>query len=363
MLGVVLINFNEMNLLPGKESSFNSNIIAILIKSVFFNRSYLIFAFLFGYSLYILKNSLSIYGDRIANRVIHQRLLTLFCLGFIQTVFIWWGTILMLYAVYGFLIYWLLKKTSYSAQIACGTIVLLFIPCILGCLPEFSNVDFYINWLPELQVPQLQESYSNGNLISIIKLNLLAWVYDFYGISGKLNSVNDILYAIEYNCQIIGLILFGYLLSERKAIQNLGITTNIIFGIGCFLFYALVILLAKYFPIKLEFLENLTFTGFICLSIILISRSNLLNKILFPFSIVGKTAFTFYVLHMVAAYLIFYVFGHYQKFAFLQIESIAALVFCLLLIFNFYFLRYFQMGIFERLLRSFTYLGINKNFK
>jgi uncharacterized protein len=139
MLGVVLINFNEMNLLPGQEPSFTKNLFSTLIRTLFFNRAYLIFAFLFGYSLYILEKSLYKYEDNTIRKIIYQRLLALFCLGLIQTIFIWWGTILTLYSIYGLIIYWIIKKLKYRMKIIISILFLLVAPLMLRPMLKWAT--------------------------------------------------------------------------------------------------------------------------------------------------------------------------------------------------------------------------------
>lgn len=148
--------------------------------------------------------------------------------------------------------------------------------------------------------------------------------------------------------------MLGYATSEKSMIQKLSTKINIILLILSVIFYFLISLTNQ------KLLLNLIFTLITCLSILLISKSSKFNILLYPFSIAGKTAFSFYVLHMTISYYIFYIARQYQKFTFIQIEYLAIFTFCIILTFNFYILKKYQMGIFEKILRKLTYLGISK---
>ena len=362
MLGIVLINFHEMNFLPGSTTVFENNQLSKLVQTLFFNRTYLIFAFLFGYNLHIFKQATLKYNNYFSNRIIYQRLLAILVLGLIQTIVLWWGTILILYSMYGFMIYLIVKKISFMVKICLSLTIIFLIPILINYLDlKFHKVNLNIPILPAFDVDNFRAYCINGNLLQIMKLNLQAWLYEYFGVAGGNISLYQLLYSISYNCQIFGLILFGYSLSEKNVIQNLTYSNNFLFLSLCFTIYLFV----KYaninlFQMDLIFIENLFFAFSIILIIIFIHKTKL-SFIIQPFSIVGKTAFSFYVLHMICSYIVFYVMHQYQKYSFFQVELLAFGTFCFLFVAMFLLLRKTEYGLFEIILRKCTYFKIPRD--
>lgn len=75
------------------------------------NKFYIIFAFLFGVGAAIFVTNAEHAGDRPAVRM-SRRLLVLAVFGCAHVVCVWWGDILLAYAVLGFFLLWLLLRFS-----------------------------------------------------------------------------------------------------------------------------------------------------------------------------------------------------------------------------------------------------------
>jgi uncharacterized protein len=358
MLGVILINFHEMNLLPGQEGSFPESIFSSLIRDTFFNRSYLIFAFLFGCSLYLLgRNKLdSKSSTDFVNQIIMQRLRAILVFGLIQTLLIWWGTILIIYAIYGYLIYHITKTISSKLQIILFLFILVVFPLLMSDVTQFDEITITISWFPELNI--IQSYYTKYNAIGLAKLNLFAWLYDFYGVSSH-TDIGTIKQCIIYNCQIFGLIGIGYQMAKTNVLLTLRLLPNIIILGSIMFLYWLVISYGSQLALNKWFLKDLLFSICICLFIKLIINIKYIEYLLFPLAIIEKYSFSFYVLHMLISYTIFYVLGLYQNTSFYIQEYMAILTYCILFTMCYYLYKTKKSGPLEILLRKITYYKMN----
>lgn len=358
MLGVVLINFYEMNFLPTEQDDlFHNDLFSKLIELTFFNRSYLIFAFLFGCSLFLIsKNKLNNkYSQKLINTIIEQRLKTILLFGIIQTIFIWWGTILIIYAIYGYFVYCISKFLSNKIQNILFVSILIFLPLIMNHFSKFDNIIINITWFPSLKM--LYSYYSNYNPVGIIKLNLLAWIAEYFKLYNHTN-IGNIKQAIIYQCQILGLIGVGYQTAKHNVLIILTPTLNI-FILGIVILLYLLITHYEY-DVNLNewFLKNLLFSTGALLTITLITKIKYLRWFLLPFAIIGQYSYSVYVLHMLTSYVIFYVFGFYQKTSFYQQEYLAILTYYVLFVVSYYLYKIQKSGPMEVLLHKFTYLKI-----
>lgn len=356
MLGVVLMNFHEMNLLPHQNIILPNTLFSNLIYFTFFNRSYLIFAFLFGCSLHLLtKNKIDKFSQTIINKIIFKRLKMILIFGFIQTTCIWFGTILIIYAIYGYFVYYVTKILKDKVQIILYIVILIILPLLLNHISKFDKIILHLSYLPSLET--LNNYYISYNPLGIIKLNLFAWLYDYYGIS-SITTLGEFKQNIIYNCQVLGLIGIGYQIAKKDMLVSLKLIPNIFLLIITIFLYFLITIFEQKTTIDEWFLKNLLFSTGACLFIKLISNNDNIKGWLSPFVIVGQYSFSFYVLHMIISYIVFYVFGLYQKISFYEQEFIAIFSFYILFVVSNYWHNAKKSGPMEILIHKFTYYKI-----
>lgn len=264
MFGVVIVNFFEMNFLPGKTLSSKLPFFSIfdqvshsIVNLLFVNRAYILFAFLFGYNLFILQQKRAKNPSHSIDSLIYQRLFIIFIFGLVQTSLLWWGTILMVYAVYGFISYLFIKNISRILQFYLALVILFILPVFIEntnyLLNFFSylNFDFKLNVLKSYCKPDLSELkqlYINGEFCKIITTNLIFWFYDYYAL--------NIISSISYSCQILGLIILGYAAAGYKFLETISKTKIISYIIISFCCYFILYTLNKsgyyYFLILME---------------------------------------------------------------------------------------------------------------
>jgi uncharacterized protein len=109
--------------------------------TLFIAKSYVLFAFLFGYSLTLLLSSVERRGLN-ATRVYRNRLLALLLFGVVHAVCFFVGDILVVYAILGPLLFWLRRKPDRtvwrSAAALCLLQLIVFVA--MGMLPP-TEVD------------------------------------------------------------------------------------------------------------------------------------------------------------------------------------------------------------------------------
>jgi uncharacterized protein len=87
---------------------------------------------------------------------------------------------------------------------------------------------------------------------------------------------------------------------------------------------------------------------------ILISNTNIL-KFFIPFRFVGQMALTNYLLQSIVSIGLYRLFHLYMKISLVEGTIISLIIFCVQLVFSYYWLTYFHNGPAEWLWRSFTY--------
>lgn len=132
LLGIILVNvpFLAISGQSYTEASVASGLdrtVAFLVTMLVAGKFYVIFSFLFGYSaLFILKD-----GSRTDRRVYRRRLVALLLLGLAHAIFFFVGDILVTYALLGFAILLLVKRSDRALWL---TALIVFCVAALGIL-------------------------------------------------------------------------------------------------------------------------------------------------------------------------------------------------------------------------------------
>lgn len=152
LLGIVLVNapFLAISAAGYSEASVAAGwdrVVAFLVTMLAAGKFYIIFSFLFGYSsLFILKD-----GSKLNRRVYRRRLVALLLLGIAHVVFFFVGDILVTYALLGFALLLLVKRSDRALWLtalivwviaACWVIAIAGLTAIVTVLfPEEAAVD------------------------------------------------------------------------------------------------------------------------------------------------------------------------------------------------------------------------------
>ncbi|MFJ7949913.1 DUF418 domain-containing protein [Lysinibacillus sp. NPDC096418] len=286
-------------------------LIDILIEKKFFS----IFSFLFGVGFYIFTSRAESRGDKPRWRFV-RRLLSLLVIGIVH-VFIFWGSILAIYAVIGlFLVPFYHAKVSTISKWLCGIvsahIIALLLQVFVPNTGVFSNV---INFL--------------GNDAIAIFIMFL---------SGFLVAKADwVSHISEYTKQIkwiqMGTIPFfiGFSIWIWFAAQGDNQNMNSIIALGL-----------------------IPTTYFYLTSLFLILENKQIVKFLKPIACVGQMAFTNYVAQSFIGLAIISLMG-LEVVSPNNIVIISILIFSIQIIFSVVWFKFFKMGPLEKVWRFMTY--------
>ncbi|MFO0582691.1 MAG: DUF418 domain-containing protein [Anaeromyxobacter sp.] len=222
MLGIVLVNFPSMNTLAGEETTAYGGPQGPLDRAVnganllFLNgKFYPIFALLFGLSLFLFDR------EGRSGRTLGlaaRRLVILAALGALHVTLVWWGDILLVYAVLGLLALPALRAPPRA--VLAGAIALLLVPLLsLAPLPPAS--------LPglALALPSPEEAaatYAAGTFAALVRQRWLDWLSDFTPFAGARAGLGLLLGYAAYFGQLLGLFLLGVWAGRRGLHLRLG---------------------------------------------------------------------------------------------------------------------------------------------
>ncbi|MDC7676024.1 DUF418 domain-containing protein [Asticcacaulis machinosus] len=278
------------------------------VDEVFFTGKFItIFSMLFGVSLYLI--SASDPDDLpLTQRVIGRRLGWMVIFGLIHGALIWYGDILLLYAICGFVFFsWrnleakpLLVVGSVLYLIGNGIILWPAINDGIGVIPEPSVP------MPDLLNPtiELMRSGFTGSL----RGNFTMW---------SQSIINEILFylPVTVGLMMIGLGLFksGFLRGESRSVTYAAII--VLAGASLTLIGGqAAVIIAEGFPavrimglyaIANEYLSIIVSLGYVS-TLILIARTSWGLKLLSPLRDAGRMAFTNYLLQSLIMTVIFY---------------------------------------------------------
>ncbi|SDY02591.1 uncharacterized protein SAMN05421736_101169 [Evansella caseinilytica] len=325
-----------------------------------------IFSFLFGYGMIIFQERAVQKGRRFG-ALYSRRLLALLLFGLIHGLFIWYGDILVHYALLGFILL-LFRKCRPKTLLVWSLMMLMLVPGLLllsgseASTPELS---------PEFQqrvdewIEQDQIIYGSGSYGDILQQRISDWIASFAN-------------QIVFYPQILGLFLMGAYFARRKLLHDVSgnraalvkvcLWTGVT-GLGLSFLPGLLPLLAGSAAAgmgnTLELLRALLgfpLTGLFYITVLaLFAGNNASKRVLQPLANTGRMAFTNYIMQSAAGTLIFYGYGlgWFGKVGPLFGSLIALLIFILQIVFSTLWLRRFQIGPLEWLWRTITYFSFS----
>jgi len=218
MLGIVLVNFPTMNTMAGDETTAYGGMQHPLDRwvgganMVLLNgKFYPIFAFLFGLGLALADRA----GGR-PRRLAARRLLLLLGVGLLHLLLVWWGDILVVYALLGLLVLPALGWPPRRLLLA-AVALLVLVPALsplLALLDRIGLVAAGQGVLPGLGLalppPEaVAATYAHGTFPEMLHQRALDYLSDFTPFAGREASPAKLLGYGTYYAQLLGLMLLG----------------------------------------------------------------------------------------------------------------------------------------------------------
>lgn len=339
------------------------NELVLLLRGIVIDGKFvLIFSFLFGFGMVLMRESAQAKG-RSVNRLYTRRLTALLLIGLLHGVFVWYGDILTHYALMGFLLM-LFQRCKPRTLLIWSLSLLLIVPILVtGASLLSDSASQAFDPLSQADAHQIgvyyQERdaaiYGAGTMTQII----IQRVNDYIG---------SIFNMLLFYPQIIGMFLMGAYFCKRRILHDVqenrkGIIRLLIIGGGIGLVLQLVLSLVKGLPFWGEAAALFVGAPLLALAYIglfaLLYQDRLWKQALHWFSYPGKMAFTNYLLQSVLCGLIFYSYGlgWYGTIEPIWQMLIVVVIFALQAMFSRVWLKWFPIGPLEYVWRLFTYWG------
>ncbi|MEK3730490.1 MULTISPECIES: DUF418 domain-containing protein [Lysinibacillus] len=307
---VVLIEGGPMPDMSGINGIIDS-LIDIFIEKKFFS----IFSFLFGVGFYIFASRAEARGDKPRKRFA-RRLFALLLIGIIH-IFLFWGSILAIYAVIGFLLlpFYSVKISTISKWLF--TIISLHILVILGQM-----------YMPNNAVLSAIYGLLGNDAVAIFIMFLSGFLVAKAGWVGHISEHAQKIKRVLYStCPFfIGFSLWIWFASQAddqqiQSIIGLGVVPTTYFYLSC---------------------------------LFLLLENKQIAKLLQPIGRVGQMAFTNYLAQSFIGTAIISLMG-LQVVSPSEIVIIASITFIIQIIFSVIWFKFFSIGPFEKLWRFMTY--------
>jgi uncharacterized protein len=385
LFGILMVNMPLMNapftteigeFILWKDPANHSAI--TFIRLFFTGKFYTIFSMLFGIGFYLFIRKAE-EGNRQIVSLYRFRLLWLLIFGILHIVFLWYGDILLIYALAGFIMVWFRKKSVKTlviwAAIFMSVPVLLtsffaFIISVAQQMPGASEEighsfhEAFVNM--KLLTENALKVYPNGTFSEIIRMRLSEYA----------NMAGAIIFFIP---NVLAMFLVGMALAKKEVFSRLSV--QMAFFKKMFLF-ALPVAIAGnigfvYFAqnssmVKLSYNSAFYVAGMsiggVALALVYISLIALSFQKIYPSGFAkaiistGKMALTNYIMQSVICTTLFfsYGFGLYGKVNIWQGIILTVVIFFVQVVFSQFFMKRFQYGPFEWLWRSLTYRRVQK---
>lgn len=351
MLGVYIVNFVEMNALPPGEAGVYpeshrvlDGVVEWLYHEFFNEKFYLIFVFLFGYSLSFTAVSAKKKNMDVDVTVV-RRMGSLMLIGIVLSGLCWWGVILVPYAIFGLILWVLVRVFSERINIAIAVMLVFVVSPVANHLKLAGTYEY------ALDTETLTAMFSRGGLanwLHLIPVQLQGTYWGFFT-----DGYNTQFYPgqIAYLSVLLGLFILGWYAAMRKIItkiSNSGYVRVVVLGV-------MVFAATKFIdPRDTFYFHRLSQSLVMSACVILFSRS-LESPMTRLFAIVGSTSFSAYAFHLVVGALIFFVLGYFQTFSYTELFLLALATYFIAALLCGFLQRRFQAGPLEMLMKRMTY--------
>ena len=275
-----------------------------------------LFAFMFGIGFAIQMERAEARGLE-SIRFYINRLVALLFFGVVHSVFIWWGDILLPYAIMGFGL--LLFRNSSQETVMRWAISFYLYPTVIAGLMLGVRLAGLPMQLPEPTTPEelqrIIDVYAGGSYPAIVGQNVAELTFSLIAI-------------VFFYPRILGIFLFGLWVWRAGIIRDLGSRTAMLRGcqihglwVGLVFNAATVAVTETYHPNPMEpslsgFIANVTGaigvpagSLFYASTLALLWQSAVWRRRLAPFGAVGRTALSNYLLQSVVCTTLFYSWG------------------------------------------------------
>ncbi|ANU13774.1 DUF418 domain-containing protein [Planococcus halocryophilus] len=358
LLGILLINMLAFHsplsyIDPYKWFNGSVNEGIYLVIDIFIQASfYPLFAMLFGYGLAMQYMRAEAVGRPFMPLAV-KRLMVLLLFGIIHAFLIWYGDILITYAIMGFLLLGLIRLPS-RWLMSLGAVIYA-VPHLLMLAILFiaaaADPNTYVGYM---EIENSIQSYQSGSFAEIFSQRLADWTYS-----------NNMIGFVFLAFTILPFLMFGAAAAKWQLIERTQEKRKL------WLFLAIIPLLMGLALKSTPFLfdKNYAFVylqdlfggplvavGYAAM-IALMAQKRSLQKLFSPIAKVGRMSITTYITQSILATFIFYSYGLglYGKVDLLTGTLIAFGIFVVQLIFAELWLEKFSRGPLEMLWRKWTY--------
>lgn len=357
LFGILLVNTPTLNssaFLDGSDFAFQSTAMDHLVTKIIFTFAlgsfYPIFALLFGIGAAIF---LSKKGPQ-TSKLFLRRMTFLFFIGLIDLLFIWWGDILFVYSVLGFLLIFFAGLNT--KKLGMLTLGIMLIVLGLGIYQNFHAQPQISSW------PDVTSIYAQGSFFEITIQRAKDYIQLFF-----LNM--ETVEVIAYYLGIFGIMLLGMWVHKKNLLKDIDKNPGLIaiIGTASASFVITYLILTEYFSITLlvpksfkGFAAGLSYISFM----ILFFRTRVGFYILKPLALNGRMSLSCYLAFNLSLSLIFYGYGLglYGSMGPAMLMPIVFSLYVASLLFSSWWLKHFAFGPAEWIWRLSTYGKINELF-
>jgi uncharacterized protein len=316
---------------------------------------YPLFAFLFGFSMILFR-------DRLRKKQLPfiqtflRRLAMLLMFGIVHAFLIWFGDILISYAIAGGILLLFSQarpRTWMIGALVCFLIPHLFMALLFGMLMFLEGTKETGNGSIQLAMEAMR-NYQSGSMSDIFWQRWNDWMYA--------NGSGGLLFTV---LTVLPLCLFGGYVAQKRWVEEAERYISIIKKIALWsLLLGIFLKLLPYFTVKnyfTEYIQNI-FGGtalacFYGTAIILLFQKEKWRRKLIIFHHIGKMSLTNYLLQSVCCTLLFYSygFGWYGHIGMFFGSMLVFLIYGVQLIGSQKWFQFFRIGPLEWIWRSVTY--------
>jgi uncharacterized protein len=229
MLGIMLVNFPSMNTASGDETTLYGGVHGALDQAVNVanlalcnGKLYPVFALLFGWGLAVQRRGRAGGDGGGPTSYLLRRLLVLLLIGALHVTLVWWGDILVVYAVLGLVLLPCLRWGD-RALLRAALALLLLVPLASPLLAALRHLGYPASGavvLPGLGLPSPPAEaaalvYAQGRLPEMLRQRLLDYLSDFTPFAHQGATLGALAGYATYYAQLAGLFLLGAWAARR----------------------------------------------------------------------------------------------------------------------------------------------------
>lgn len=365
IIGIVLVNANIMNSPPWAhtgdfafQTSKWDSWASTLVNLLFTKKTYPIFAFLFGYSAEIFLTNLQQKSRSL--RHWYQRMAALLMFGILDVALIWWGDILINYALLGLLLPIFTKMRT--DRLGYAVIVTLMLLLLLSLLLNFSSIPEQDDSTSQLYTQNL----ANLAFLPITKQRIYDfYLYNFWGYGQLPVTSYWFLLYLGFHLQVFWLMLLGIWCCKAQVFNGNKYfklpklkSTLMILLLLIFLMLILSISSMFFVPLTLTYLKKLLLPAVLVLLIMYLLNFSRPLQLLSIWAQFGRMSLTVYLGSSFIFSIILYGYGGgwYGQVGPATMTTIGVLIIAAALWGATWWLKHFTFGPLETIFKWATYL-------